>query len=121
MLTVTINPNLQTKLEQVAHTTGQTIDEIVDEALTQHLEQLAEQQLDTEIKAFKQMHAHLKAQYFGQFVAIHQGQIVDADADLEPLYLRLQARFGDEEPILIRQVGETPEEIYNFHGTRITS
>lgn len=117
MLTITVNPNLQTKLEQVAQTTGQSIDEIVGQALAQHLEQWAEEQLEAEIKAFEQMHSHLKEQYLGQFVAIHQGQVVDVDADLEPLYLRLQTRFGNEPTILIRQVGETPEEIYSTVGS----
>lgn len=119
MLTITLNPNLQTKLEQVAQSTGQPIDEIVGQALARHLEQWAEEQLEAEIKVFEQIHPRLKEQYLGQFVAIHQGQVVDADADLEPLYLRLQARFGDEPSLLVRQVSETPQEIYHFHGTRI--
>ena len=118
MLTVIIKPTMQTKLEQVADMTGQPIDEIVDQALNQHLERLNDQQLEAEIRAFEQMYADLKENYFGQFVAVYQGQVVDADADIEPLFLRIQDSFGDR-TVLIRQVGDTPDETYRFHGVRL--
>ena len=119
MVTVTIKTNLQTKLEKIANTTGQSIDEIVDQALTQHLDRLAEQELDAEIRAFEQMHPQLKAHYLDQFIAMYQGKVVDTDADLESLYMRIQSRFGDDQTVLIRQVSDTHDEVYHFHGTRI--
>lgn len=118
MLTVELKPEMQTKLEQVAGLTGQSIAEIIDQALQNHLDWLAEQQLEAEIEAFERMHPRLKTKYLGQFVVIHQGKVVDVDPTLETLYLRIQERFG-ERTVLIRQVGETSAEVYDFHGVRL--
>ena len=120
MATIKIKPDTQTKLEQLADVTGQSIDDIVDNALTEHLQRLADQQLETEIRAFELMHNQLKKQYLGQFVAIYRGQVVDSDVDIEPLFLRVNNRFG-EQTVLIRRVTDLPNETYNFHGIRLES
>jgi hypothetical protein len=51
--------------------------------------------------------------YYGQFVAIYDGQVVDTAADFENLFLRIVNRFNDL-PVLIRQVGDSPEEEWHF-------
>jgi len=43
---------------------------------------------------------------------------VDADADFEQIFLRVQARFGDL-AVLIRQVGEAPDEEWRFRSPRL--
>ena len=53
------------------------------------------------------MYPQLGERYLGQFVAVHNGQIVDADVDFEALFLRIQERFEDT-PVLIRLVSTTP-------------
>jgi hypothetical protein len=65
------------------------------------------QKLEAEAQAFERMHPQLVKQYLGQFVAVHEGQIADADVDFEALFLRLQERLGDV-PVLIRPVGTEP-------------
>ena len=118
MLTISIEPTTQNKLEQVAQVIDQSVDEIVNQAVERYLDYLGEQQLAAEIEAFEQMHAQLKMCYLGQYVAIHKGALVDTDANCEALFLRIQKQYGPL-TILIRQVGETPDEIYYFHGTRL--
>jgi hypothetical protein len=73
----------------------------------EHLEQLEEQKLEAEVQAFERMHPQLVKQYLGQFVAVHEGQIVDADVDFETLFLRLEKYLRDV-PVLIRQVSAEP-------------
>ncbi len=120
MQMVAIKPILQTKLERFAQMIDQSIEEIVNQAISQYLEYLSEQQLEFEIRAFERMHPYLKTHYLGKFVAIYQGQLIDADAEVEPLFLRLQNRF-DDLTILIRQVTPLPEETYHFHGVQLES
>lgn len=118
MSEIKLKPATQIKLEQFADITGQSIDEIVNSALNEHLQRLADRQLETEIKAFERLHAKLKEQYLGQFVAVHLGQVVDTDVDFEALFLRVNNRFG-EKTVLIRQVTDSPNETYNFHEVHL--
>ncbi|MEA3340547.1 MAG: DUF5678 domain-containing protein, partial [Chloroflexota bacterium] len=84
-----------------------TIEGFVNQAVREHLERLEDQKLEAEIQAFEQMHSQLVGQYLGQFVAVHDGRVVDAGDDFEALFLRLQKHRGDV-PVLIRPVIAEP-------------
>ncbi len=118
MLTISIEASTQNKLQQFAQVSNQSIDEIINLAVEQYLEHLSKKQLEAEIQAFEHKHPQLKSQYLGHYIAMHQGQVVDTDADYEALFLRIQEQFGDL-TVLIRQVTETPAETYHFHGLRM--
>jgi predicted transcriptional regulator len=120
MSTISIEPTLRTRVEQIAQRLGKPAEEIVEEAIQEHLDHLDLQKLQEEGAAFKQMHADLKARYFNQYVAVHQGQVVDSDAEFEPLVLRVQSQFGDV-PIYISRVAETPEVEWRFRSIRMES
>lgn len=79
------------------------------------MEKLNIQKLDAETHAFKKMHMVLQRDYKNQFVAIHQQQVIDSDADLEALVFRIQARFGDL-AVLIRQVHDSLKEEWRIRG-----
>lgn len=113
MSTITLEPTLQNWLEQIAQATGKSPKDIVNEALGEHLERLSEQQLEAEIQAFEKMYPDLKQKYYGHFIAISAGQVVDMGEDFESLFLRVQARFGNL-LVLIRQVGDTPTPEWRF-------
>lgn len=118
MSTITLEPTLQSRLEQLAQATGKSTDDIVNEALGEHLDRLSTQQLEAEIEAFEKMYPDLKQKYYGRFVAIANGQVVDTAEDFENLFLRVQARFGNL-PVLIRQVGDTPTQEWRFRSPRL--
>lgn len=120
MSTIAIEPALQTRVEQIAQRLGKPAEEIVEEAIQEHLDHLDLQKLQAEGAAFGQMHADLKTRYFNQYVAIHQGQVVDSDAEFEPLFLRMHSQFGDV-PVYISRVVETPEEEWRFRSIRMES
>ena len=63
-------------------------------------------ELDREIEAYEQMYAQIRGDYFGQYVVVHKGQLIDSDSDFEPLFLRTQIRLGDV-PFLVRRVTAT--------------
>lgn len=121
MSNISIEPALQMKVEQLARFLGRPPEAIVEEAINEHLDQLSVQKLDAEIAAFERMHPTLKEKYLDQFVAVHDGHVIDSDAEFEPLFLRIQARLGDL-PVLMRQVGESPdEEEWHFRSPRMES
>lgn len=79
----------------------------MNQAVQERLEQLEDQKLKTEAQALERLHPQLVKQYLGQFVAVHEGQVVDTDVNFETLFLRLQKRLGDI-PVLIHPVSTEP-------------
>lgn len=57
-----------------------------------------------EVAAFNQMPAPMVDQYYGQYVAVYNGSIVDADADEAELALRFYRTWGYV-PVYIHKVG----------------
>ncbi len=57
-----------------------------------------------EVTAFNQMPQVLIDQYYGQYVAVYQGNIVDADFDEAELALRFYRTWGYV-PVYIHKVG----------------
>lgn len=64
------------------------------------------QRLEPERKAFQRLLPDLLKTHRGQFVAVHGGQVVDADADESALASRVIARGYD--PVYIQEVREEP-------------
>lgn len=62
--------------------------------------------LEPERKAFQRLLPELLKTHRGQFVAIHSGRVVDADADERALACRVIARRYD--PVYIQEVREEP-------------
>ena len=116
LITLTLQPPLQSKLDSMVHFWDKPAEDIIKEALNRHLKQLESQKLDAETAAFEQMHSEIKTRYQGQFVAIHQGQIYDSDLDFEALCLRVQTSLGNV-PVLIREVHDSLKEKWRIRGT----
>ena len=77
----------------------------------------AQEKMLREVEAYKNMHAQLASQYAGQFVAIHNGQVVDHDADKDALFFRVKQNFPNE-IVLQRQVLENPDPVLHFRSPR---
>jgi len=118
MATITLQPDLAEQVTQMAEIAGVGVTDLVNEAISEHLQRFSHEKIEAEARAFEGMHETLKDQYFGQFVAMHNGQVVDADVDFETVFLRVQARFG-RIPILIRRVGEKPTTELRFRSPRL--
>jgi acetolactate synthase regulatory subunit len=104
---IALQPDLAERVRRITRSKGATVEDFVNQAVREHLEQLEEQRLEAEIQAFERMHPQLVKQYLGQFVAVHEGQMVDTDVDFETLFLRLEKYLGDV-PVLIRLVSAEP-------------
>jgi Family of unknown function (DUF5678) len=67
--------------------------------------------MEREVKAFAAQHARLWQQYPEEYVALHNGKVIDHDRDEQALVNRVDAKFPDE-IVLIRQVLPTlPSEL----------
>ena len=59
--------------------------------------------MSQEVKAFETQFEQLKEQYFGQYIAMFQGEVVDHDDDREALLARINRHYPNDQ-VLMRQV-----------------
>ncbi len=65
------------------------INSAINDAVSALLEEFNDQKLDQEQAAFEALHTQLVHTHVGQFVAIHEGQVIDSDVDQRTLYIRV--------------------------------
>lgn len=65
---------------------------------------------EREQQAFRRLLPHLLATHCGQYVAVHDGQVVDSDANPLTVALRVLARVGNVD-IYVGLVTEEPEPV----------
>jgi hypothetical protein len=116
-LELSLNSSLYSALEQEAQQRNQSVEEIVEAAVTNFLAastspELAKQPTHTttgsirrakihvEAEAWQKIPAAERSRYQGQFVAVHQGLVIDHDSDRLQLYRRVHRQLGDT-PVLI--------------------
>lgn len=73
--------------------------------------------MNREVAAFESMHEELKQSYLGQFIAMRQGKVIDADADEQLLIARVRERFPAD-VILFRKVQEMLPPLLVFRSPR---
>jgi hypothetical protein len=97
MHTLTLEPELAAVITELQATTDeQVVDRLnrtVNEAVHRFLDELYEEKLDQEQAAFERLHPQLRQSHLGQYVAIHQGQVIDFDVDQGTLYLRVHRQY----------------------------
>lgn len=112
MKSIVLQPTLEARLEQDATLASRNLNEIVNEAVARYLREHQRAKLDDEITAYEGMFDSLRTRYFGEWVAIHDRELVDHDPDGAALYQRIRTRFGNTS-VLIRQVtDQRVEEIW---------
>jgi len=118
MSTVTLGPELMEKIEQLAAEQAMLPEELLEAALCIYLRQIEREKIRAEAEAFRSMHAELVEKYLGQYVAIHNGRVVDHDQDFQSLHTRIRRRFG-RRPVLLRRVETEPERVLVFRSPRL--
>jgi hypothetical protein len=128
-VTVTISERLYRRALESARLRQRPIDTVIEEALEQGLSSGApdtetmspddeETAVRREMAAFLELHPSLHKQYSGQHVAIHDGRLVDHDADAEALYRRISARYPDEF-VWLAPVADEPLPTLHFRSPRL--
>lgn len=91
---------------------------LASEAIRAHLRAETHRILEEEDIAYKRLHPELVQTIFGEYAAIHGGELVDHDIDLAALYERIEQRF-EGIPVLLRKVKSDPEEVIFVRSPRI--
>lgn len=119
MLTVTLKPDVAEQLRHLTGSgeTGVDPEAIVDKALRSYLTQLRREKIRAESEAFERQLTLLLTRYRGEYVAVHEGQVIDHDPDLRTLHLRVFAQLGHT-PVLLRKVTEETEQELVFRSPR---
>lgn len=105
-------------LHQVADRLGESAEILADRAIHQFLRQIAERKIAQEEEYFQGQHTQLLQSYQGQYIAMHDGQVIDSDVDELALYMRIRQQYpliG----ILIKKVTATPEDIWIIRSPRL--
>lgn len=109
MPTLTLSPQLHEPLERLAAGHDTTVEEVVESLVADYLRQQWHETLLREMDRYRLMHPQIVTRYYGQFLGIQDGKILDTDPDGGVLYKRLRQKYGDL-PILIVRVTDTPEQ-----------
>ena len=117
MLTVTLKPDIADQVSQLAGGGQTEAEAIVDEAMRQYLREYRRRKIEAEGKAFERQRAALLAEYLGQYVALHEGRVIDHDPSLRALHLRVFSRLGHT-PVLLKQVTDEPQREAVFRSPR---
>jgi Arc/MetJ family transcription regulator len=110
-----IEPQLYSRVEQAADEHKIGIDRILTDALRRYLWELDRRKISEESQAYQERHAELKAQYLGQYIAMHGGQVVDHDLDVTVLRQRVRQCFG-RKPVMVTLVEEVAERPFIRRG-----
>ena len=90
---IQLDPGLMATLEELQESLDDNftdrVNDAINDAVTALLEEFNDQKLDQEQAAFEAMHAQLVSTHLGQFVAIHQEKLIDADVNQRALYIRV--------------------------------
>jgi hypothetical protein len=73
--------------------------------------------VEQERMAYLALHDELWRKYPHEYVAIYKGHLIDHDTDKQALFERIDENYPDHF-VLIRQVEQIPEKVYQFHSTR---
>jgi hypothetical protein len=112
MEAIELRDDLREALERGAAQAARSVNDLVNEAVQQYLDRMEREKIETEAAAYEQLHPHLKSDHFGEWVAIHNEQLVDHDPDRLSLHRRVRARYGST-AVLIRRVTDAPiEEVW---------
>jgi len=112
-------PELVSQLEQAAAEREETPEQLLNLAVSEFLEKINRQKIHLESRAFESIHGELIKKHLGQYIAFHDGRVVDQDKDARTLYLRVRKKFGNT-PILIRQVTKQAKNELVFRTPRFS-
>ncbi len=120
MNTVTLRTDIVEQIKNLArYSESQTDpDEIVDRALRHYLREMRRQKLRREQQAFEQQKTELLTKYFGEYVAMHEGKVIDHDRDLRVFNSRVFKRLG-RTTVLHKKVMDEPERDIMFRSPRL--
>ncbi len=118
MIPIGIRDDLIRSAEKVAQDQGTDVASLVNKWVERELALAREQKIREESVRFRAQHGALRSRFLSEYVAMRSGEVLDHDADVYALYLRIRDRFGDE-PVLIAPVTDSPTLTYQMRSPRL--
>lgn len=111
-------PHLLEQVQWIAAWQHVTPDEVAVHAISSYLDRLEWEKLEAEMAAFRAQLPALLAAYPEEYVAVHDGQVIDHDVDLRALHSRVYVRMGAT-PILLQKVTTESASDILIRGPRL--
>jgi len=115
---ITLDKELVERLRYAAEWKGIPFEEAASNAVAEYLGHFGIEKIRAEQAVFEKMRSALLRKYRGQYVAVHNGEVVEHAPDLRSLHHRVFVRFGFT-PILHIQVTDEPLPDIRTHGLRL--
>ncbi len=94
MSEIVVHEPLASYIRQEAEAEGIGVESLLDPALRHYRFEAQRKKINSEAEWWRTLPADARAPYAGEFVAIHNRQIVDHGSDEESLRQRVRARYG---------------------------
>lgn len=115
---IQLEASLAAQLQQAADWKGISLEEAAQEAARDYFYQYSCEKVEKEQAAFERIRPGLLKKYRGQYVAVHNGEVVEHAPDLSTLTKKIFARFGHT-PMLRIRVTDEPLPDIRTHGLRL--
>ena len=115
---VPIDAKLAESLQQVAAERGKTLEAVMNDLVQNYLREERHAQLVAEMDRFRAKHSELLNKYKGEYIGMHNGEVLDHDVEGGALHKRLRQQHGSL-PILIVQVSESPEQQFTVRNPKL--
>ena len=116
--TIALDKELVERLRYAAEWKGIPFEEAAGIAVTEYLGRFGSEKVEAEQAIFEKMRPALLEKYRGQYVVVHNGQVVESAPDLRSLHHKVFVRFGFT-PILHIQVTDEPERDLVIRSPRL--
>lgn len=121
-LTLQIPDHVYQRVEQIAQSQQRPVVDVLQDAISQLFTPVAVHpqriQMEQEQAAFANRLLDWLHHYEGQYVAVHQGEVIDHDADKVILAIRINAAFADK-IVLIKKVTAEPDKVLYNRSPRL--
>lgn len=94
MSDIVLGEPLASQIRREAEAQGMAVEQLIEAALRRYRFAAQQAKINAEALWWRTASPDLRAQYAGEFVAVHNQQVVDHDRDEERLRKRIRARYG---------------------------
>ena len=113
MAALDISQELATDIAREAQNQGLSIEDFLNTAVRRQRTLTARQKIESEQQWWLDQPLRTRLDYEGQFVAVHNRQVIDHDADKIVLTKRVRASHPDESILIIPAEGPQEVRIYS--------
>lgn len=116
--TIVLGADLIERVRKAAEWQGITLEKAIEEAVLNYVGHHGFEKVKHERAAFEAMKPALLKKYRGQYVAVHNGEVVESAPDLRTLRSKVFARFGYT-PMLHKLVSDAPDRVVVVRSPRV--